>query len=290
MRPNYLTIMLIAVIFTSCLQNDPASGQKKSKAVIKSEKIIYYNIGSLKNERSFGFGRDVLNEYDGSGNTLKESIILVEDGTEKEIVNLSSLSHYENGKLTKVENYSVLRGGVKKEELIFSYQKDGKLEKQECKAFENGKEVLNKKCNYTTYTYAKNETESIFVFDETTKTFKLSYRTVKEFDGRKNLIKLTDYDEKNEPYRSEIKTYNANNQLTTDTRKSEFEDMHVAYLYNEKGDVIKSTGGNSEVVYTYKYDEYGNWIEKTRKETVKDAGKSEISENFLIKRTLEYYD
>lgn len=276
--------------FSSCLQNTPISAQKLAKAVIKSEKIIYYNISILKNERSYGFGRDIFNEYDTSGNIVKEAIIMVKDGTEKEIISLSSISHYNNGKLSKVENFSVLRRGVKKEELIFTYQKDGKLEKEECKAFENDKEVLNKKCNYTTYTYAKNENENIFVFDETTKSFKLSYRTIKEFDNHKNLIKTTDYDEKNEPYRVEIKTYNVKNQLVTDNRKSEFEDFYVNYIYNEKGDVIKSTSKNSEVIYTYIYDDYGNWIEKTQKTTMKDAGKSETAENCLIKRTIEYFN
>lgn len=283
-------IISITISFSSCLQNTPISAQKLAKAVIKSEKIIYYNIGLLKNERSYGFGRDVFNEYDTSGNIVKEAIIMVEDGTEKETISLSSISHYNNGKLSKAENFSVLRGGVKREELIFSYQKDGKLEKEECKAFEDGKEVLNKKCNYTTYTYAKNETENIFVFDETTKIFKLSYRTIKEFDNSKNLIKSTDYDDKNEPYRVEIKTYNVKNQLVTDNRKSEFEDFYVNYVYNEKGDVIKSTGKNAEVNYSYKYDDYGNWIEKTQKTIVKDAGKSETTENYLVKRTIEYFN
>ena len=113
---------------SSCLRNAPIKAQKLAKAVIKSEKIIYYNIGILKNERSYGFGRDVFNEYDTSGNIVREAIIMVEDGTEKETISLSSISHYHNGKLSKVENFNVLRGGVKKEELIFSYQKDGKLE------------------------------------------------------------------------------------------------------------------------------------------------------------------
>ncbi len=289
MKLKYLPIILIATISTSCLQNDTASGQKKSNAVIKSEKIIYYNIGLLKNERNYGFGRDVFNEYDRSGKTLKESIIMVEEGTERETVNLSSLSHYEDGKLSKVENFSVLRGGVKKEELIFSYQKDGKLGKEECKAFEDDKEVLNKKCNYTTYNYGKNETESIYVFDETTKTFKLSYRTVKEFDSRKNLIKSTDYDEQDEPYRVETKTYNTKNQLITDKRDSEFENMEVKYMYDKEGNVVNSKGNNSEETYSYKYDEHGNWIEKTQKTILTNKEDSEIGDNYLIKRTIVYY-
>ena len=78
--------------------------------------------------------------------------------------------------------------------------------------------------------------------------------------------------------------------LNLDNRKSEFEDFYVNYIYNEKGDVIKSTSKNSEVIYTYIYDDYGNWIEKTQKTTMKDAGKSETAENCLIKRTIEYFN
>ncbi|MFC3563253.1 hypothetical protein [Pedobacter jamesrossensis] len=286
MRITSLIITLTTMSLSSCFQPDSANGQKLTNALIKSEKIIYYNIGILKNERSYGFGRDVFNEYDRNGNMLKESIILVEEDNKKETINLSSVSNYKDGKLSKVVNFSVIKGGVKKEELIFSYQKDGRLEKEECKAFEDGKEVLNKKCNYTTYTYAKNETANIFVFDEPTKTFKLFSRTIKEFDNRKNLIKSTDYDEKNEPYLFEIKTYNVKNLLVTDKRKSEFMDLYVTYLYNENGDVIKSTSKTAEVNYSYKYDDYGNWIEKTEKTTMKDG---EIDNNYLIKRTIEYY-
>lgn len=126
-----LKIILIAMIFSSCIQHDHASAQKIGKAVIKSEKIIYYDIGLLKNEKSYGFGRDVFNEYDSTGNSLKESIIMFEEETGKETINLASLFHYQKGKLSKVENYSVLRGGIKREEIILTYQTDGKRVKEE---------------------------------------------------------------------------------------------------------------------------------------------------------------
>lgn len=149
---------------------------------------------------------------------------------------------------------------------------------------------MNKECFYITYAYGKNETESHFRFDESTKSFKISYRTVKEFDTRKNLVKETYYDDEDKPYRIVNKTYNDKNQLIRETRNDDYQDADEISTYNEKGDIMQLRGKNSEIIYTYKYDEYGNWIEKMEKNIITEKGKSEISDNHLIKRTIEYYN
>lgn len=282
-------MIFLNLSFFSCQQNDAEKAQKKP--VIKSEKIIYYDIHAFKNERSYSFGRDLYYEYDSNGKQLKKSIILVEEETEKETINLSYLFHYQNGKLTKGEKFSVLRGGIKNEEVQFTYNTDGKLEKEVHKAIEDGKEVLNKNCFYTTYSYGKNETEDHWRFDEEAQKFKISYRTVKEFDNSRNLIKETDYDKDNEPYRTNLKTYNNQNQVIRELRVDEFSDVDESTVYNKEGDILKITfKAGGEMIYTYKYDEYNNWIEKTEKIITVSKGKSKISDNHLIKRTIVYYE
>lgn len=289
MKSTYMLILVLNLSILSCQQNKVLQAQTKS-GVIKSEKIIYYDIHTIKNERSYGFGKDVLNEYDGKGNLLKESIIVVDQKTGKETVNLSSLYHYENGKQRKMEKFSVLRGGVKNKEVVFSYNADGKLEKQEIKILEDGKEILNNSCFYTIYSYGKDQTETVYRFDENTRKFILSYRTVKEFDSRNNQVKETDYDEGNQPYRMLRSTYNDKNQLIRESRTDQSQDAENNHVYNAQGDILKTTykdGGGMNC--TYQYDDHGNWVEKTEKYITVSNGKSEVTDNQLIKRTIVYY-
>ncbi|MDO7742266.1 MAG: hypothetical protein MUP99_00770 [Pedobacter sp.] len=125
---HLLMIVFTAVSHPAGLQNEIQKVQKKP--VIKSEKIIYYDITASKNGRSYDFGKDLFLEYNDNGELLKESIILVDEETEKETTNLAYQNQYKTGKLTGAESYSVLRGGVKKEEIQFTYNADGKLEKE----------------------------------------------------------------------------------------------------------------------------------------------------------------
>jgi len=284
---------LLMIVFTAGshpvgLQNDIQKAQKKP--VIKSEKIIYYDITASKNERRYDFGKDLFLEYNNNGELLKESIILVDEETEKETTNLAYQNQYKTGKLTGAESYSVLRGGAKKETIRFTYNANGKLEKEVHDAVKDGKVVLNKDCFYISYTYGEKETEDHFRFNENTKKFEISFRTVKEFDSRKNMVKSTDYNEENKPYRTNSKNYNDQNQLIRESIVDEYTDIDESLVYNKEGDVVKittKTGG--EKVYTYKYDQYQNWIEKTEKYTEVDKGKSAIVYNNLIKRTVVYY-
>lgn len=281
---------VLMIVFTAGSCSGSQQNEAKEKPVIQSEKIIYYDITNSKSERSYDFGRDLYREYDRSGKQLKESIILFDEQTQQETINLAYLYHYQNGKLTKGENFSVLRGGIKKEEVQFTYNTEGKLEKEVHNAIEDGKKVFNKNCFYIVYSYGKNETEDHFSFDEAAQKFELSYRTVKEFDHLKNLIKEVDYDPQNEPYRTSVKTYNDKSQVIRERRVDQFSDVDESTIYNEQGDILKittQTGG--EMIYTYKYDQYKNWIEKTEKIITVSNGKSEISANHLIKRTIVYY-
>lgn len=60
-------------------------------------------------------------------------------------------------------------------------------------------------------------------------------------------------------------------------------------VYNKDGDILKITfKAGGEMIYTYKYDEYNNWIEKTEKIITVSKSKSEISDHRLIKRTIVY--
>lgn len=269
-------------------QNETTAGN--TKPVIKTETIIYYDVKPSKIERSYGFGRDLYKEYDNQGNPLKEFIILGKEGTDEDENHLSYGYHYQDGKLQKAEHFSVLRGGIKSEEVRFTYGTDGKLEKEALIVFVNGKEVLNKKSFYTLYSYGKDQTEEHWRFDEAAQKFKLSYRTVKEFDDRRNLIKETDYDEENQPYSTNIKTYNDKNQVIREVKAGQYSDRDESSLYNPQGDILKINSKNGgEVLYTYKYDAHQNWIEKTEKEINVNKGKSEISNHHLIKRTIVYF-
>ncbi len=286
------TYVLMMVFTTGSCSGSQQNGAKvvKDKPVIQSEKIIYYDIEGSKSERSYDFGKDLFKEYDRSGKQLKESIILVDEQTQKETINLGYLYHYQNGKLSKGENYSVLRGGIKKEEVQFIYNAGGKLEKEVHDAFEDGKKVLNKNCFYILYSYGKNDTEDHFSFNEGTQKFELSYRTLKEFDLHKNLVKEIDYDPQNEPYRSIVRTYNDINQIIRERRVDQYSDVDESTVYNDEGDILKiTTKDGGEMIYTYKYDQYNNWIEKTEKIISVSNGKSEISANHLIKRSIIYY-
>lgn len=290
MKSTYILILFFNAGFSFSPQNDTAQAQVPNKAPIKSEKIIYFDVRDLRNERSYDFGKDVFLEYDSKGNLLKESIILADEDTKEETIHLSSLTHHQNGKRTKQENFSVLRGDIKKDEVIFTYQKDGKIAKEEVKAFENGKAVLNKNCLYTTYVHEKNETSDQFGFDEATRKFKLYFRTIKEFDARGNLIKMTFYDDQNEPYRLNQRLYNDKNQLIKEIIKDQYQDVEDLNTYNKEGDLLKTINKQGvETVYSYKYDAHLNWIEKTITSTSVANDKSAIITNYLLKRTLQYY-
>lgn len=286
---RYLVMLLLAGSSTAFAQQNEQN-KAAGKRVIKTEKIIHYEVTPSKNERSYGFGRDLFKEYDSNGQLLKESIILAKEGTEEDELNLSYAYHYQNGKLDKAEHFSVLRGGVKNEEVRFTYHPDGKLEKEALIVFKDGKELLNKNSFYTLYSYGKDQQEEHWRYDEAAQKFKLSYRTVKEFDDRRNLIKETDYDEENEPYSRNIKTYNDKNQVIREVKTDQYSDRDESSQYNTQGDILKINSKNGgEVLYTYQYDENNNWMEKTEKEININKGKSEISNHRLIKRTIVYY-
>ncbi|MBC8984957.1 hypothetical protein H9X96_04120 [Pedobacter sp. N36a] len=289
MKSTYMLMVLLSTGSGAfCQQNETKAS--KAKPMIKTEKIIYYDVKPLKNERSYGFGRDLYKEYDNNGNQLTESIILAKEGTDEDENNLSYRYHYQTGKLDKAEHFSVLRAGIKHEEVRFTYSTDGKLEKEALIVFQDGKEVLNKNSFYTLYSYEKDQKEEHWRFDEAAQKFKLSYRTVKEFDNRRNLIKETNYDEDHQPYRTNIKTYNDKNQIIREIAVDQYSDRDESILYNPQGDVLKINAKNrGEVSYTYKYDEHNNWIEKTEKEISVNQGKSKISNHHLIKRTIIYY-
>ena len=288
-----LTLVLMTVAnlsLSACQQNDDSPIQKKNSAVIKSEQIVYFDVNTFKNERSGDFGKDLLLEYDPQGNLIKESMILFDENSKEETVHISSLFHYENGKRVKVESFSVLRGGIKKDEVISTYQKDGKLEKQEFQAYENGKKALNEYCFFINYTYAKDETENHYSFDKITQKFIHSFRLEKKFDKKNNLINQTYYDSDNKPYRTNTRAYNSINQLIKESTVDEYVDSEEMNEYNNQGDIVKVMGKDgSETIYTYKYDDRNNWIEKTEKLTATKDGKSEIITNQLIKRSLNYY-
>lgn len=73
-------------------------------------------------------------------------------------------------------------------------------------------------------------------------------------------------------------------------RVDEFSDVDESTVYNKEGDILRiSFKAGGEMIYTYKYDEYNNWIEKTEKIIAVSKSKSEISGNRLIKRTIIYY-
>lgn len=289
---NIFTHLLMIAFITgnpsTGLRNDIEQAQKKP--VIKSEKIIYYDITASNNERTYDFGKDLFLEYTDRAELFKESIITMDEETEKETIHLAYQNHYKAGKLTEAESYSVLRGGVKKEEVQFTYNADGKLEKEVHDAVKDDKVVLNKDCYYISYTYGEKETEDHFRYNEETKKYEISFRTVKEFDSRKNMVKSTDYDGENKPYRTNSRNYNDQNQLIRELIVDEYTDIAESFVYNKEGDVVKittKTGG--EKVYTYKYDQYHNWIEKTQKYTEVNKGKSAIVYNNLIKRVIVYY-
>jgi len=294
MRTSYLLmLMMLNIGMASCQQNsDPdCIGKKGEKRIIKSEKIIYYLNGE---ERRASFGSDEMNEYDQQGNLLVHSIVLYDKDTKTDEAVPSSKYHYKNGKMSKQENFSVLRGGIKTYEIETFYDKDTKITKVVHTTIDQNKPVLDKNSHYYEYTVnnENTKTSNVLFYNEANKKFEFNYRLAQKFE-RNNLIEELYFDNKNNTYRAIKNTYNDKNLLVKTINRDQVY-SEVYYAHNEQNDIVKRkyTDGEdfvSETTYTYKYDCYGNWIEKTEEELTKSKVKNETGPKYTIKRQIIYY-
>ncbi|WP_097129657.1 hypothetical protein [Pedobacter xixiisoli] len=294
MRVSYiLMLMMLNIGMASCQQNSEpdCTGKKGEKRAIKSEKIIYYVNG---NERRGSFGSDEMNQYDEQGNILTHSMVLYDEDTKKDTIVPASIFHYKDGLLAKQENFSVLRGGIKKYEVETLYDKDKKIIKVTHNVFDQNKAVLDKNSHYYEYTVNSNNIKksNISYYNDANKKFEFDYRLEQKFDG-KNLLEEKYFGKDNEIYREIKNTYNDKKQLIKTINNDQVY-AEVYYTYNEHNDVIKRKHTDredfvSEITFTYKYDCYGNWIEKTEEEVTKSNSKNEAEPKYVVKRAIVYY-
>lgn len=285
--------MMLNMGMASCQQNSEpdCTGKKGEKRAMKSEKVVYYTNGG---ERRNSFGSDEMYEYDKQGNLLKRSVVAYDEEAKKDIVSVASKFHYEDGLRTKQEDFSVLRGGIKKYEVETVYDENKKVVKELHHVIDSNKIVLGKYSHY--YEFLVNDENfkksKIFYYNEASKKFEFDYRLEQKYDGE-NLLEERFFDKEGEIFRAITNTYNDKKQniktINNDQVYSE-----VYYTYNEQNDVIKKkyTDGEdyvSETDYSYKYDCYGNWIEKTEKEIIKSKSKTETKPKYTIRREIVYY-
>lgn len=285
--------MMVNMGMASCQQNsEPDCTVKKGeKRLMKSEKIIYYINGD---ERRSSFGSDEMNEYDKQGNILMHSLVLYDKDTKKDTIIPASIFHYNNGLLTKQEDFSVLRGGIKNYGVETLYDKNNKIVKVIHNVIKQNQAVLDRNAHYYEYVVDdKNLKKSnVFYYNDASKKFEFDYRLEEKFDG-KNLLEESYFGKDNEIYRAKKNTYNNKKQLIKTVNNDQVY-SEVYYSYNDHGDITKRkyTDGEdfvSETTYTYKYDCYGNWIEKTEEEIIKSKIKNEKEPKYTVKREIFYY-
>lgn len=294
MRASYfLILMMLNTGMASCQQgNEPdCAGKKAEKRAIKSEKIIYYVNG---NDRRNSFGSDEVNEYDKNGHILMHSLVLYNDDTKKDTIIPTNIFHYKDEMLVKQEDFSALRGGVKTYEIETLYDKDKKMIKVIHHIIKQDKAVLDKNSHYQEYLVSDKDLKksNVFYYSEASKKFELDYILEQKFD-RNNLIEELYFDKENKVYREIKNTYNDKN-LLVKTINNDHVYSEVYYTYNDKNDLVKRkyTDGEdyvSETSYTYKYDCYDNWTEKTEQEIIKSKVKNEPEPKYTIKRTIVYH-
>ena len=129
---------------------------------------------------------------------------------------------------------------------------------------------------------------------------KISRRTlyIHSPERRELEIKNTFYQEGREvPSEKTVLTYNSNNQWVRRTthKKDGSVNATIDYEYNTKGDLIKEVDC-CEYSYThqyeYKYDRYGNWIERQDIYSQKNAnGETKLDPNWMYSyRVITYFD
>lgn len=294
MKTGYLLILvMLNTGMASCQQSSEPDcfGKQGEKRAMKSEKIIYYINGD---ERENSFGSDEMYEYDKQGNLTKRSIVLYDEDTKKDTISTASIFHYKDGLITKQEDFSVLRGGIKKYEVETLYDKDKKIVKIIHRAVDKNEAVLDKNAHYYEYTLNNNDIKksNISYYNETTKKFEFDYRLEQKFDGE-NLLEEHYFDKEDELFRSITNTYNVKKQkIKTINNDQVYSEIY--YTYNEHNDVIKrkytdGEGFVSETTCFYKYDCYWNWIEKTEEEIIKSKSETETKPKYTIKREIVYY-
>ena len=118
---------------------------------------------------------------------------------------------------------------------------------------------------------------------------KLSSTYIKKYDEKNNLIVIKEYGSEGNMRSRTVKTYDEQgNEIHTKRFDSQNRELFsTKYLYDERGNYkeiqrFDNKGNNvGETDYTTEYDEYGNWIRKTRYE--------EGLIGFIIERSIEYF-
>jgi len=274
-----IILLTILIFFGAC------NGQKESKNMIKSEEIVFFEYEDNKNlvRRNF-IGYDEFNTFDINGKFKERSIIIWDDTTQKDEIKLIEKHYYKDTLLLKGEKFSYI-SGEKYEVIENKFNEKKQLVKTFIRSFDDEKEVFKKnKSFYKIYEYERNSRKAkVYEYDEATHDFKLTFTEVKTFD-EKNVLKEEKFiDSNNEVYEINHFVYNKDKKISEKTTQLRFPSK-INYSYNLKKDVERYTyiNGNykSETLYTYKYDDKGNWIEKTE---------TSDKEKYLIKRKLEYY-
>ncbi|WP_347217737.1 hypothetical protein [Chryseobacterium sp.] len=283
MKKKSINKIFLFPILLLCLSH-MYQGQKK-KDIIKSEEIIYYTFDKSNNPvRRNGIGYDEYKTYSDKGLLQEKSILLWNNDTKNYDQKMIEKYYYKDTLVIKVERFDYV-SGEKHEEIERQFNTGNKLKKKIVRSFDDGKEIFRKNLSfYSTYEYGnQQEKEKVFEYDESSKDFKLIYTSLSSFDKVNNLLENRLIDSDNEEYEVSTYAYNKNKKIIKKTTSKRLPSI-INYSYNLNNDITlySYTSGDykNDTIYTYKYDNKGNWIEKTE---------TEGNEKYLITRKIEYY-
>lgn len=269
-----ITLLLFLCFNFSCSQE---------KKTIKSVEIIFKMSPSSKYNANH-----TITEYDKFGNQSKEFAIKSKNQNGEEIHELTSEYYYDKNILSKLTVY----GNNKINFVIEFTYKNNIVESEKYIFYEDGKKSLtNIKNSYSTYEYL-DKTTIIKNYQMNAQSMDFKLETIKYIlhDTNKNTIEsktLNDNGDLNFKY--SYKYDKKNRRILEITSSGNSREYGYDQYDNVIKEILETKGYKTIFEYTYKYDKFGNWIEKNQKEFLQKKPAQELlSENITI-RKLEYY-
>jgi len=299
-----LTLLLLLTVLSNCKESDKKENietkiepvtDKKSTTEIKKNDLLEYNLkGKVK-----GFSAIKYKAKDSFGIVLK-------DGIHKD--KYSSLSDYEETISFNKEGYVTRKTKHNDGVLIWKENiiRDSLYRKIESNKFNSKNKLTGKQA----FKYNKNgkisemnaykndgdiEGKWIYIYEEKKMTrnnynsdgsMYSSYISTYNDKGALIEFKYLDYEERKYNYTNNY-SYNVEENTKTKINKLyyslELEDTKWLSKYNESGDLIKKTLGDSYITkYEYEYDEQNNWT--------KQIEYSDGFPEFIIERKINYFN